>query len=191
MKEARFNLANAITLVRVVLALPISLLLVQKSDNGLALALALMAVCELSDWLDGHVARSYNQITAAGKLFDPLADSLYRISVFAAFTVNGWLALWMCLVFVARDLAVAQIRVATQAHGITFGARFSGKAKAFVQGIAQIVTVFAYLVADPAQDPVTGYAVSAILGLAAAVTVYSLIDYVAGGLSATAKQQDE
>ena len=142
-----WTLPNAITWYRVAAAVPIILLLVHGSQTALWVALVLMIIAEVSDGVDGFVARRYGQVSAVGKILDPMADSLYRVSVFTAFVANHWMPVWMFLIMVWRDVSVSYLRVVAEQKIGTMGARSSGKWKAVAQGFAQLLAVTAKLLA--------------------------------------------
>jgi CDP-diacylglycerol---glycerol-3-phosphate 3-phosphatidyltransferase len=168
---------NLITLYRVIAAVPIVLLLLDGSSQALWLAFALMVAAEISDALDGWTARRLRQVSDVGKILDPLADSFYRVSVFAAFAANRWMPIWILLVMLWRDIGVAWLRVVAETSKGTLGARTSGKWKAITQGVAQLLVVLAYAVYNPALPPDIAYWLWGALILTTIVTAYSLVDY--------------
>jgi len=87
---------------------------------------------------------------------------------------------WMFAIVVWRDLTVSYLREIAELQSETLGARMSGKLKAVVQGVAQIILVT--MVGIYGVDSFAPYSVTAqgILLIATAVTFYSLLDYVAG-----------
>lgn len=172
-----WTLPNAITWYRVVAAVPIILLLVNGSNAALWAALGLMIVAEVSDGVDGWVARRYGQVSAVGKILDPMADSLYRVSVFTAFAANRWMPVWMFLIMVWRDISVSYLRVVAEQKIGTLAARQSGKWKAVVQGIAQIFVVGAYAWWGSDLSPDIRMWLWVTLLLATVVTAWSLVDY--------------
>lgn len=99
--------------------------------------LGLLVLSELSDFFDGFVARKWNQVTDLGKILDPMADSIARISVFLAFT-QGFvqLPLMLVLVFLYRDVFISMLRTLCALRGVTLAARKTGKIKAVIQAIA-------------------------------------------------------
>lgn len=139
------NLALLLTLGRIILS-PIFLIIylyhVQLGISLFALPfilIGLVALAELTDLFDGMAARHWNQVTELGKLLDPMADSIFRLSVFLALTqgfVN--LPLWLVLFFFYRDSIISLLRTVCALRGFTLAARFSGKVKAVVQGIAAL-----------------------------------------------------
>ncbi len=172
-----WTLPNAITWYRVVAAVPIILLLVSGSNAALWAALALMIVAEVSDGIDGWVARRYGQVSAVGKILDPMADSLYRVSVFTAFAANRWMPVWMFLIMLWRDISVSYLRVVAEQKIGTLAARQSGKWKAVAQGIAQILVVAVYAWCGTGLPPEMQRLLWWTLFIATVVTAWSLVDY--------------
>jgi len=178
------NWPNTITLSRVGLGLLCLPLLVSTDRNALLLGFALMITAELTDLLDGVVARATKSITPAGKLLDPMADSMYRLTIFALFVQLAWMPAWMMCIFIIRDIGVAYLRMVAQQSGIPVASRFSGKAKAVAQGAAQLFVVGAV---GLGLDNLLPWRFPA-LALAAAVTLYSLADYAFAMLNAPAQR---
>ncbi len=172
-----WTLPNAITWYRVVAAVPIILLLVNGSNAALWAALGLMAIAEISDGVDGWVARRYGQVSAVGKILDPMADSLYRVSVFTAFAANRWMPVWMFLIMLWRDVSVSYLRVVAEQRIGTLAARQSGKWKAVAQGVAQILVVAVYAWWGTAIPSEMHKLLWAALFIATLVTAWSLVDY--------------
>ena len=168
--------ANAISASRIVGGPLCAMLLADKSETAIAAALIVMLIAESSDLLDGYVARATDQVSAPGKILDPMADALYRGLVFLAFAFNGWVPLWMLPPIFIRDLIVASLREYAQSRGITQGARLSGKIKAIAQGSVQIAIVAVALGAGV--NGATAQLFVWLMFIALAVTVYSLVDYI-------------
>ena len=133
------TLPMVLTVGRIGLA-PLLYLLFRLTGNGnLGLIIAIWAVflvIEVSDLLDGHLARLWHQESELGKVLDPMADTLCRLTYFIALAGAGILPLWMLLVFVYRDFVVAYIRVVISREGVMLAARISGKLKAWTYAIA-------------------------------------------------------
>lgn len=96
-----FNIPNSLSFLRLAMV-PLFLYLL-LADQTVAALLILMAA-GASDWLDGYIARKYNQITSLGKVLDPAADRLYIFATLIGLTVNGNIPLWFAAVIIARDL---------------------------------------------------------------------------------------
>lgn len=177
------NIPNMLSLVRALLGLPIVALVTYGGAEAWLAAIAVMALAEISDALDGILARRTGQVSDFGKVIDPMADSLYRALVFLAFLAAGWMSVWLVAVIFARDIIVAYIRTLSQQIGVTMSARPSGKIKAAVQAFAQFSTVGLYAAAALGA-PVPAVEISTWLLIAAAVmTAYSGYDYVRSFLS--------
>ena len=96
--------------------------------------LGIVAVCELSDFFDGFLARKHNKVTDLGKVLDPMADSIFRLTVFLTFTQGVvQLPLLIVLIFLLRESIVTSLRTLCALQGVALAARFSGKVKAVVQ----------------------------------------------------------
>lgn len=99
--------------------------------------LFLLVLSELSDFLDGYLARKYNTVTELGKILDPMADSITRLTILLTFT-QGFVRLPLLLVFVFiyRDTMISTLRTLCALKGVALAARTSGKIKAILQGLA-------------------------------------------------------
>lgn len=152
------------------------------------IALAVMIFAELTDGVDGFVARRFNLVSSIGKLLDPLADSLYRNGMFIAFAAIGWMPFWMLVIFASRDLVIAHLRLVSERRIGTLAARSSGKLKAISQSAAQLamVATHALWVSNPPDWAVFG--VTALLYLSLAITLLSLYDYLSSVYRALAAQ---
>ncbi len=109
------------------------------------ICLILAALIELSDLFDGMVARGRGEVTDFGKVFDPVADSVSRQTIFISFMVSGIIPLWMYLIFFYRDAFLQLLRIVCASSGMVLAARKSGKAKAVLQGIATFAVLLALL----------------------------------------------
>jgi CDP-diacylglycerol---glycerol-3-phosphate 3-phosphatidyltransferase len=99
------------------------------------LLLGIVGLSELSDLLDGIIARWTNQVTALGKLLDPMADSIFRLSVFFSMTQGPiQLPLLLVLCLFIRDSVISTLRTVCALRGVALAARTSGKIKAIIQG---------------------------------------------------------
>lgn len=154
----------------------------RQSETGLAWALALAAFFELTDMVDGYLARRFQQTSQLGKILDPLADSVSRFTVFLGFLHMDWASVWAVAPIFWRDSVVSTIRVLAASQGVIVSARFAGKVKAIVQGAA-IIT----LLALGCGRGLLGWSLEevrvlsgAVMWYVSAVTVWSLADYLWG-----------
>ncbi|MEU8135214.1 CDP-diacylglycerol--glycerol-3-phosphate 3-phosphatidyltransferase [Streptodolium elevatio] len=96
------------------------------------IALVILMVSGFTDWLDGKLARRWNQISRVGQILDPAADRLYILSTLVGLTVRDILPLWVTGVLVARELFIAALFPYLRAHGYgLLPVNFIGKAATF------------------------------------------------------------
>ena len=123
------NTANKLTLARVV-AIPLFIVLLYWDfPHHLWVALGVFILASITDFVDGYVARHYNQITDFGKFMDPLADKLLVMSAMAWFVEAGWMPAWAFFIVIARELAVTGMRLVAVEQGRVIAAGKSGKVK--------------------------------------------------------------
>ena len=149
-----------------------------------AALLVLVLAAEATDMLDGWAARRAGVASELGGLADPLCDSLGRLTMYFAAAMVGWMWLAVPLVMAGRDIVVAYVRVVVGRVGGQTSARFSGKAKAIVQGFALSFVVLAVAGWLGGAGEMVRHVCSAAV---IAVTSWSLVDYLRGGLAAAKK----
>lgn len=109
------------------------------------IALVLFCVASFTDFLDGYVARKYNQVTDFGKFVDPLADKLLVASALILFVEQKAMAGWMVCVILARELIITSLRVVAANKGRVLAATWTGKVKTCVQ-IGGIIIIYLYYI---------------------------------------------
>ena len=135
----KLNLPNKLTLIRMFLApMYLALMLIEFPCHYIV-ALAVFAVASLTDMLDGKIARKNNLITVFGKLLDPLADKMLTTAALLAFMREGWCSIWIVMIVLTREFAVAGVRLIATAQGIVIPANYWGKAKTVSQMVFTIV----------------------------------------------------
>lgn len=118
--------ANKITLGRIVLV-PVFLILIYLRLTYAALAVFIIAC--VSDFIDGYIARHYNQVTDFGKFMDPLADKMLVMSAMCFFVENGQMPGWILALVLVREFAVSGLRLVAAGNGTVIAAARSGKIK--------------------------------------------------------------
>lgn len=139
-----FNLANRITLARVLLVPFIIVLLYFPGRITCLLAVLCFCVASLTDLLDGHIARKENMVTSFGKFLDPLADKLLICSVLVMLVELGWVPAWVSIVIICRELIVTGLRAMAADEGIVIAADRYGKIKTVLQMFALIPLMLHY-----------------------------------------------
>jgi cardiolipin synthase (CMP-forming) len=158
---------NVITLVRL-LCIPVFLWLLFGLHHQTAAAI-LLAVLGATDWVDGHVARRYHQVSTFGKVFDPTADRVLVATAVIAVIVHGAVPLWFGLATIAREVLVSLMVLLLAALGAArIDVLWVGKAGTF----ALMFSYPTFLLADGGagwQDPIRVIAwVTGLIGLALA-----------------------
>ena len=118
--------ANKITMARIAL-IPVFLVLAYM--DKLYWALAVYVIACISDFVDGYIARHYNQITAFGKFMDPLADKMLVMAAMCFFVENGQMPGWVVAVVLLREFAVSGLRLVAVEQQKVIAAAWSGKIK--------------------------------------------------------------
>lgn len=166
------DIPNIITLLRIVLVIPTTVLLV---DERYAAALVLFAGLGASDGLDGFLARRFGWTTRLGALLDPIADKTMLISSFVALAWNGLLPLWLVVLVVGRDALIVGGAIA---YRLLFGTiemdpTLLSKVNTFLQIALVLAVVFAAGVA-----PLPAVLRDGLMVLVSATTLVSGTHYV-------------
>lgn len=120
--------ASKITLARVGL-IPVFMVFLLMGYNWIALIV--FAVASLTDFIDGYIARHYNQVSDFGKFLDPLADKLLVTAAMLVFVQWGRMPSWVVMIVLTREFAVSGLRMVAASGGKVLAAGWSGKVKTF------------------------------------------------------------
>lgn len=134
--------ASKITMIRIFL-LPVFFVLMLVDFPGHTWwALGVFILSSVTDTLDGHVARKYDQVSDFGKFIDPLADKLLVVAALLIFVSNGQMPSWAAMVIITREFAVTGLRLIAVENGVVIAAAKSGKIKTVVSlvGICLMLT---------------------------------------------------
>ena len=163
--------ATKITMVRVIL-LPVFMVLMYLSGGEAGmwmwLSLAVFIIASLTDFVDGYIARRYNQTTDLGKFLDPLADKLITIAAMVMFCEWGVFPAWALMLVLTREFAVTGLRLIAVQKGTVIAAGRSGKVKT-----ASTMVGLCAMMALPGIDILNWV----VIGLIVATTLYSGIEY--------------
>lgn len=109
-----WNVPNVLSFIRLALV-PLFLFLIITAQD--ALALVVLVVSSLSDYLDGLIARRFNQITRLGQLLDPAADRLFIFAALIGLAVRGVIPWWLFLVIVGREIMLVVLGIISANYG--------------------------------------------------------------------------
>ena len=157
--------ASKITLARVAL-IPVFMALLLLEYNWLALVV--FAVASLTDFVDGYIARHYNQVSDFGKFLDPLADKLLTLAAMSMFCQWGTFPAWALMLVLTREFAVSGLRMVAGPKGKVIAAGKSGKFKT-----ASTMIGLCFWMAFP-QVAVIGTVVMWVIVI---TTIYSGVEY--------------
>ena len=165
------TLASKITLIRVAF-IPAFMVLMYLSGGQpglwMYLSLAVFIVASLTDFIDGYIARKYNQVSDFGKFLDPLADKLLVIAAMCMFCQWGTFPAWALMIVLTREFAVTGLRLVAVGNGTVIAAGQSGKVKTASTMIGLCVLM---------SFPTVTWLAWVVLAVIVITTVYSGVEY--------------
>ena len=153
------------------------------SDNWKAIiAAGIFVIISATDWLDGYLARSRNEVTDFGKFMDPLADKILVTAALICLVELGDLPTWVVLIILAREFIVSGVRMMAASKGTVIAASMVGKFKT----VFQMIAIVLFAVKRSYMVGTLGEAFSdflwtfswVIMIIALALTIASMVDYL-------------
>ena len=170
----KINLPTKITLLRMLLVPFLLAFLIAPSRVNALMAALIFAGAALTDWLDGHLARSTKQVTTLGKLLDPIADKILLAAGLIPLVGLGRVPAWMAAVMLIREFAVSGLREIAAAEQVIIHASPMAKAKTVLQIVAILLLILNYQT-WPLSFPIVGMGLltlSLVLSLVSGVEYY-------------------
>ena len=165
------NIANVLTVVRILLV-PVFVVCLFAGGTGWRLAaLAAFVVASVTDLLDGRLARSRGLVTDFGKIADPIADKALTGAALISLSALGELPWWVTALILVREFGVTALRFAVIRHGV-IAASPGGKLKTLLQVIAICLYVLPESLSPPALVK------EVVMAAAVVVTLVTGADYV-------------
>ena len=165
------TLASKITLARVVM-IPAYMATMYLSGGqaglGMWLSLGIFVIASLTDFVDGHIARKYNQVSDFGKFLDPLADKLLTLAAMCIYCEWGTFPAWALMIVLTREFAVSGLRMVAGPKGKVIAAGKSGKFKT-----ASTMVGLCAMMALPGIDLLN----TLVMVMIVVTTVYSGVEY--------------
>ncbi len=174
-KSQIFNIPNILAFIRLLLAPLMFLFLVNQDASFFQnihtswlnyFAAFIFVVASATDFFDGYIARTFNQITVLGSILDPLADKMLTLAGFLGLMMQGVASPWAIFLIITRELFITGLRVSAVAEGIDISASWMGKVKT----VAQMIAIGFLLMHWPFGTE--------LLWIATAFTLYSGYEYV-------------
>ncbi len=180
-----FNLANKLTLLRILITPLIIVLLYFEGPVACLFATLAFVAASLTDWADGYIARRYNLITSFGKFLDPLADKVLVCSILIMFAELHWVPAWLTILIICRELVVTGLRAMAIDEGIVLAADNYGKAKTVLQVLALGALILHYPTLGFNPQPIGMF----LLYISVVLAVFSGINYVYGFIKQVQKKE--
>ena len=181
--ESIWNLPNALTIFRIVLIIPFTVLLLGGQRGWFGsnllvpdiLADLIFIIASLTDMLDGKIARRFGLVSNFGKFMDPLADKLLVCTAMIALIDMKRIPAWVVIVIIAREFIISGFRLIAVENGKVIAASWWGKFKTTFQMIMVILMIVEPSLALMGMPVII---VDIIMYIALALTIVSLIDYL-------------
>jgi CDP-diacylglycerol--glycerol-3-phosphate 3-phosphatidyltransferase len=180
------NVPNVLTVSRLFMAVLILILLTVSFAFSKTLALIVFVVAGISDYLDGHLARTVYGVSAFGRLMDPLTDKVMVCAAFVSFVELRLIPAWIAVIIISREFLVTGLRLLAANRGEIISAGQWGKHKT----IWQIIAISALLLGLAVRHDLLRYADAALqarydlyfgwiaLGIGVAVSVITVVSGV-------------
>ena len=162
------NVANVLTIARIVLVPLFVACLVAGGTTARIAAFVLFWIASATDFFDGRLARQRGLVTDFGKIADPIADKALTGAALITLSVLHELAWWVTALILVREVGITLLRFAVIRRGVIAASR-GGKLKTLLQ----MVAISLYLLPGP-----FGVARPIVMGIAVAVTLVTGADYV-------------
>ena len=162
------NLANKLTLLRVLMIPAFLGVLYWGGPNSEYIALAIFVIASLTVFLDGYIAWSRGLVTDFGKFMDPLADKVLVTTAMLWFVQTGVMPAWAVAVVIFREFAISGIRLIAAERGRVIAAAWSGKIKT---AATMVFLMLMFL-------PLPGWVDTLGVWVIVVTTVYSGLEYL-------------
>ncbi|HZJ88545.1 MAG TPA: CDP-diacylglycerol--glycerol-3-phosphate 3-phosphatidyltransferase [Sphaerochaeta sp.] len=191
------NIANKLTVSRLVMA-PLFFIAFhlpawvgpKTAALSTILIIILWVLTELTDVLDGQLARRRNMVTDLGKVMDPFADTISRVTYFVCFVSAGMMPIWAFVLIIWRELSILFVRMLMMGSGLAVPANIWGKSKAVLYaisgGLGILYIALGTWASSSAALAVVGKTLTPIFGLSALASVISFLIYVKAAIQSGA-----
>jgi len=181
------NLANRLTMLRIVLTFVFIIVLSWQGLAAKIAALVIFILAALSDLFDGWIAHRRNMVTDFGRLMDPIADKILVLAAFAAFLQLQLISAWMFVIIVSREILITSLRLFALNKGKVLSAARAGKHKTVSQ-MAVIFYILGFIVVkesvmtfsswNPVWEEFFRKSINILMFLTVGLTLYSGLSYL-------------
>lgn len=136
----KLNVPNLLTIARIFITpIFLAVILMDTLPHRFLIACVIFSIASITDAVDGHLARKNNQITNFGKFLDPIADKILTTAALLAFMSMGLCNIWIVMLILTREFAIASVRMIAAAGGVVIPANVWGKIKTMSQMVFTIL----------------------------------------------------
>lgn len=136
----KLNTPNLLTIARIFITpIFLAVILMDTLSHKFLIACIIFLIASITDAVDGHLARKNNQITNFGKFLDPIADKILTTSALLAFMSMGLCNIWIIMLVLVREFAIASVRMIAATNGVVIPANIWGKIKTVSQMVFTIL----------------------------------------------------
>ena len=136
----KLNIPNLLTIARIIITpIFLAVILMDTLPHRFLIACIVFSIASITDAIDGHLARKNNQITNFGKFLDPIADKILTTSALLAFMSEGLCNIWIVMLILTREFAIASVRMIAATGGVVIPANIWGKIKTVSQMVFTIL----------------------------------------------------
>jgi CDP-diacylglycerol--glycerol-3-phosphate 3-phosphatidyltransferase len=181
------NIANRLTLLRIVLTFVFMAFLFIHGLWAKIVSLAIFIFAALSDYFDGRIAQKRNMVTDFGRLMDPIADKILVLAAFAAFVQMQLVDAWMFMIIVSREILITSLRLFALNKGKVLSATRAGKHKTLSQMLVIFVilgfivfkeTMLTFYTWNPTGEKIFRQGIYILMLITVGLTLYSGLSYL-------------
>ncbi len=144
---------NQLTIARIILTFIFMYFISREGFIPATIATLIFTLASLTDFLDGYIAKKYQQVSDFGKLMDPIADKFLILAAFLAFVRMHLVADWMVVLILGREIVITGLRIFALTKGKVLAAERAGKHKT----VSQVVAIFVILIFILMKEYLTSY----------------------------------
>lgn len=185
--RSSLNLPNIITVSRFLAACAL-FVMIDRTDWWITGAI-LFSVAAATDFVDGYLARKWNQVTAVGRILDPFVDKIIvcgTLIFLTEYSEQSGVSAWLTLIVIGREMFVTGLRSFLEQHGRDFSAQWSGKLKMATQSVTIPICLLSLspVVSAWLGDYAAHFVMlrDVMIWLTLATTVYSGLEYIWRGI---------
>ena len=181
MQEIKKQVPNALTVLRLVLAILCTYFAYHINIKSLTISFAIFCIASATDYFDGYLARKWKIVSSFGKLMDPIADKVLILGVLFAFAIQGIIPLILAGLICFREVLLTVIRLILSKKTV-LAARYSGKVKTFSQvfvlGFIYLTLIYKNPLNLYIDNSIISGVIIGLVGWVAIISIYSAIDFL-------------